>query len=132
MAQTLSRRERIVLGTLVLGMFLVGVFFMVRGDVDIPGGRMRADPALARPILIGALLTVGTSLVLAGRYFKAAGLRFVAKEAWPAFLAGAAIGVFGGLILRGIIPRSGLLVVLGLLYVGAIFAIRWWAQKSPA
>lgn len=132
MAQTLSRGERIVLGTLFLGMFLVGVFFIVKGAVATPFGRMRPDPALARPILIGALLTVAASLVLAWRYFKASGVRLVAKEAWPAFLFGGIVGVLGGLILRGIIPRGGFLVVLGLLYVGSISAIRWWAQKSPA
>lgn len=128
-----SRQERIVVGLLLLTGWLVVLSSMVTHQATTPGGTTPpAAGSLGGQILVLAALTLGAALAIGVRYAgPGAGLRLIARNAWPGLLFGGFLGLFTAFPLRVLVPFDKFWVVLTPLYLGAILFILWFARKAP-
>jgi hypothetical protein len=128
---TSSPRERIVLGFLLLGFSLVGLFAVSSSRLDVRGTFVRPDPLLARAALVAALLTLVVAAALSIGFFGLrAGLGLVLREGWPGLLAGAGGGAIVGFFLRAVFPGLMIWIVVALCYAAGVFFIFWFARRA--
>lgn len=128
----LSKKERTVLGFMLLSFVLVGFAGTSFSRLDVRGAYVPPDPILGTIMLGGAGLTLVVTIVLAVRYLgAAAGFKTLVREGWPGFLAGAGGGGVVGFFLRAMFG-PGMLVFAVLLYVAAVFFIFWFAKRPSS
>jgi hypothetical protein len=127
-----GRWERAVLGTYLLGCYLVAVSLLVIVPFETSGRTVRPDSALAGQIQIVAAVTIAVAVALAVHHFGVAhGLNMMVREAWPGLLGGAALGFITGAPLRAFVPADAFWLVLAPVYLAGIVAIRWSALRAP-
>lgn len=128
-----SRQERLILGVLMVGLYLVAASMVANSNLNILRRDIAPDPALATQVLALAVVTLVLSAGLAVRQFGwMGGARVIGPNLWSGLIVGFIAAMVTVMPIRANTPPgSGAWIVLAPIYVAALAFAWWFAQQAP-
>jgi hypothetical protein len=126
----LSSGEKAVIGAITLGLIVLGTSFVCFAKLNAMGKIVLPNYVQGYVILGLALVTLIGTVALAAKVLGIKeGLKMIAREGVAAIFIITGLGALLGFFLRVLLPGIGLLIVLAVLYAGAVFVIFRIYQK---